>query len=247
MTTDTLDRGKDKPLDLPPEREPSRASIAIAVDRKDLLKALAAILPANEKRNTIPVLGCVLFECETGCLRVTATNMDQWLTASLVVAAERPVRFALCEPHGLAALLKLLDQDRITLTHGPSSGIDIVTLTAGATEAEFNTLAWEDFPLWTRQGSSPIELHFSGPALIQAIDRVSYAISTEETRYYLNGIYLHSRANHDATAIEPWMAATNGHMLALARIAPELDIDAPHPYAVRQLCGDHPARDGSHA
>jgi DNA polymerase-3 subunit beta len=206
--------------------------VSIELDRQDFLKALNAVLPAVERRNTIPILGGIHCAVETGCMTLTATNLDQFLSAKVEVAADRNWTFVLCEPKGLAALLKLIDRDRVVLTIGEESTHlkPAITLTAGTTAAEFHSMPPDDFPVWAHFPTPTVTLILDGVQLGLAIERTAFAISTEEIRYYLNGLFLHYRKGR------PWFAATDGHRLALCAIEPGID---PHDI----LWGDEAIQD----
>ena len=200
------------------------------VQRKALAGAIDAIMPACERRSTIPVLSGILFEIGNGAVNVTTTNMDQYLGARLAVKDCQTARFVLTNAAEFHALLKLLPDGEVAIVFVEPAGKVIIT--AGKVEAEFDTLPADDFPSWPADHGKHVDLTFGGDQLRRAIGRVAHAISTEETRYYLNGIHLHARLAPDGSGRAPWFAATDGHRLSLAWVepelgAPEMDPDAP--------------------
>lgn len=200
---------------------------SMAVDRRDLLRALKIVLPVVERRNTIPILGCVLFSIADGRISLRATDMDIHLVTGLDVKTGAACAFALANPQRFASLLARIPADTIelALTSGEVAW-PLLVLTSGTMRAEFGTMEptdMPDLPVVPANGISVVQ--FGGPQLLDAIDKVSFAISTEETRYYLNGIYLHMRPEAGG-GNAPWMVTTDGHRLSLARIAPDLDLPA---------------------
>ena len=178
-------------------------------DRATLLKALAHVQSVAEKRNTIPILANVLIAARDGKLTVTATDME------IAVVEEVPANItrggATTAP---AATLyeivrKLPEGAEIELDH--PGGDAQLALRAGRFATSLVVLPTEDFPSMTA-GTLPHRFHLSGQALRGLIDRTRFAISTEETRYYLNGIYIHAADSDGTKTLRA--VATDGHRLA---------------------------------
>lgn len=187
------------------------------VDRRALLKALKIVLPVIERRNTIPVLGCVGVTLGGDRIELHATNIDQHLLTGLDAVTDGACSFALDHPHAFAGLLGKISADTVDLSHDHDNGK--LLLTSGAINAEFTTMPVDDLPAVPVIPSEGVRsMQFGGKQLIEAIEKVRFAISTEETRYYLNGIYLHSRKG------APWMVATDGHRMSLFAVAADLDL-----------------------
>nr|WP_321985515.1 DNA polymerase III subunit beta [uncultured Lichenicoccus sp.] len=190
----------------------------LKADRATLLKALAHIQSVAEKRNTIPILANVLIVVKEGRLSLTATDME--IAVVEQIASGAVLDGATTAP---AAVLyeivrKLPDGAEVELDH--SGGDAPLALRAGRYATSLNVLAVDDFPSMTT-GSLPHAFHIPAPVLRGLIDRTRFAISTEETRYYLNGIYLHV-AEAGAGEAGPMLraVATDGHRLA--RVQTEL-------------------------
>ena len=111
---------------------------------------------------------------------------------------------------------KLPDGALVVLTDDPATGR--LTVEAGRSNFSLATLAKEDFPV---MASSEYEANFSAPApvLRRLFDKSKFAISTEETRYYLNGVYMHIAESENGLALR--CVATDGHRLA------RIDADVP--------------------
>ena len=181
----------------------------LTIERAALLKTLAHVQSAVERRNTIPILSNVLIDVSEDRVSLTATNMD------LTIVDEVPVEIA--EPGAATApvhtlydiVRKLPEGAQVEMsTGGEGSQIRIA---AGRSVFTLATLPKEDFPA-TDIPDQPHAFTLQPGALRHLIDRTRFAISTEETRYYLNGIYLHTAKSDDLDVLRA--VATDGHRLA---------------------------------
>ncbi|MFT8896156.1 MAG: DNA polymerase III subunit beta [Acetobacter sp.] len=178
-------------------------------DRATLLKALAHIQSVAEKRNTIPILANVLIDANNGHLSLTATDME--IAVVEEVPAEIHTPGAVTAP---AAVLyeivrKLPDGVEVELSHpGGEAQLD---LRAGRYTTRMNALPVDDFPSMVA-GDLPHQFKLNSGVLKSLIDRSRFAISTEETRYYLNGIYMHVTEGETGGLLRA--VATDGHRLA---------------------------------
>ena len=198
----------------------------LTIERSALLRALGHVQNVVERRNTIPILSNVqlVADAETGGLRLTATDLD------LAIVEGAPAE--VLQPGGTTApahmlhdiVRKLPDGAQVELDSGTggTSGADgaggdgRLTVRAARSKFALSCLPREDFPV---MADDDLPHQFSVPAadLRRLIEKTRFAISTEETRYYLNGIYLH--APEDAPVLRG--VATDGHRLA------HVDIDRP--------------------
>ena len=186
----------------------SASSFTIA--RGALLPALKAVNRAVEKRNTIPILGNVLISAENDHLTITGTNLDLEVRAS----AEAPglgsiVPFTMPSALLHDAVNKFADGAQVKFD-GDDAHINV---SAGRSKFRLQVLPASDFPEMTA-GEFTHHFKLAGSEIANAVSKVSFAISTEETRYYLNGIYLHRTDEHLA------FVATDGHRLALIKLPP---------------------------
>jgi DNA polymerase-3 subunit beta len=181
----------------------------IKADRATLLKALAHVQSVVEKRNTIPILANVKIEARDVRLTLTATDME------IAVVEEVPATSladgACTAP---AATLyeivrKLPEGAEVQLEH--LGGDAQLALRSGRYATSLVVLPTDDFPSMTA-GTLPHRFTLSALALRGIIDRTRFAISTEETRYYLNGIYLHATESAGVRVLRA--VATDGHRLA---------------------------------
>jgi DNA polymerase-3 subunit beta len=184
------------------------------VERSHLLKSLGHVHRVVERRNTIPILANVLLRAEGSKLTMKATDLDLEVTES--VPAEVARGGATTVPaHILYDIVrKLPDGAEVSLDTGDGSQL---ALRSGRSNFTLQVLPETDFPDLTT-GEFPVRFSLPALALKKLIDRTQFAISTEETRYYLNGIYLHVV---DDKAAKLRAVATDGHRLA------QLDLPAP--------------------
>ncbi len=178
-------------------------------DRATLLKALAHVQSVVEKRNTLPILANILINARDGRLALTATDME--IAVVQEAAANVSQEGATTAP---AATLyeivrKLPEGVEVEFEHG--GGDAALVLRAGRFATSLNALPVDDFPVMTA-GSLPHRFSLPARVLRGMIDRTRFAISTEETRYYLNGIYLHATESEGTPVLRA--VATDGHRLA---------------------------------
>jgi DNA polymerase-3 subunit beta len=190
----------------------------LTIERAALLKALAHAQSVVERRNTIPILSNVLLEAAPGGLGLTATDMD------LAIAEQTPADVAVpgattVSVHTLYDIVrKLPDGAQIEIATGEAEGGDAgqLALRGGRSRFRLPTLPRDDFPMLGDNAELPHAFSLPAAELKTLIDRTRFAISTEETRYYLNGIYLHAGRNAEASLRA---VATDGHRLARAETA----------------------------
>jgi DNA polymerase-3 subunit beta len=181
----------------------------VTIERSAFLKALNHVQSVVERRNTIPILSNVLLRSKSGSLRLTATDLDIEIVEE--VSAEVAQEGAATVPaHMLHDIVrKLPDGSQLELDQGADKGR--VTIVSGRSRFALQALPPEDFPdLAAGEPANRFALA-AGP-LKGLIEKTRFAISTEETRYYLNGIFFH-QVGDTLRAV-----ATDGHRLARAQL-----------------------------
>ncbi|MEN3972622.1 DNA polymerase III subunit beta [Sphingomicrobium sp. XHP0235] len=174
------------------------------LERAVLLKSLSHVQSVVERRNTIPILSNVLLQAdEGGGLRLMATDLD--LQVDETVEASVSQSGATTVPaHTLFDIVrKLPDGAQVELTAADGK----MQVVAGRARFNLQTLPRDDFPV-IAEGELPTRFELPGATLRQIIDKTRFAISTEETRYYLMGIFFHV----DGDKLKA--AATDGNRLA---------------------------------
>ena len=189
------------------------AAMKLTIERAALLRALGHVQSVVERRNTIPILSNVLLRAEDGQLSLSATDMDLEIVAS--VAAQGARKGATTAPaHTLYDIVrKLREGAQIELDAAGDKGT--LALRSGRSSFTLACLPPEDYPLMP-SGDLAHSFALSAADLRRLIDRTRFAISTEETRYYLNGIFLHAAKSNDLPMLRA--VATDGHRLARMEI-----------------------------
>ena len=184
----------------------------VTIERSSFLRALNHVQSVVERRNTIPILSNVLIQAAGGNLRLTATDLDIEIveTVSAEVGKEGS---ATVPAHMLYDIVRKLPEGaQLELDQGPDAGR--ISVFAGKSRFALQALPPEDFPDLA-SGDLANTFSLAAADLKGLIEKTRFAISTEETRYYLNGIYL-----HEVTAGSLLRAvATDGHRLAQAQMA----------------------------
>jgi DNA polymerase-3 subunit beta len=189
----------------------------LTIERAALLKALGHVQSVVERRTTIPILSNVLLHADAGSLSLSATDMDLEIVEKVVAHIERDGRTT-APAHTLYDIVrKLRDGAQVELE--TIGGRNEMVLRSGRSTFTLACLPPEDYPVMSA-GETPHHFALSAAELRTLIDRTRFAISTEETRYYLNGIYLHATKNNEVPVVRA--VATDGHRLARVEItAPE--------------------------
>jgi len=181
----------------------------LTIERGALLKSLAHVQSVVERRNTIPILSNVLVEAADGALALTATDMDLTIVERVTAAVGGRGATTVAAHTFFDIVRKLPEGAQVQLESTGDGGQ--VTLKAGRSRFVLATLPKEDFPTMG-PGDLPHKFEIAAKELRSLIDRTRFAISTEETRYYLNGIYLHGATSGDVKVLRA--VATDGHRLA---------------------------------
>ena len=194
------------------------------IERATLLKTLSHVQSIVEKRNTIPVLSNVKIEALADGISFKATDMDTEITE--IVDAKISEQGATTAPaHMLYDIVrKLSDGSEVELTFPDDKGQ--LTIASGKSKFSLSCIGVEDFPVISGD-ALPINFSMSVNELKGVIDRTKFAVSTEETRYYLNGVYMHAK-NNGATSVLR-IVATDGHRLAC--------VESPLPQGAENLNG----------
>lgn len=189
----------------------------ITIERAALLRSLGHVQSVVERRNTIPILSNVMLKAENGELALTATDMDLEIVESVPADIARPGATT-APAHTLYDIVrKLPDGSQVELDSSGDNGL--LTLRSGRSNFKLGCLPVEDFPQMSG-GDMAHRFSLAASDLRNLVDRTRFAISTEETRYYLNGIYLHATKSRAGEAEMPVLraVATDGHRLARVEI-----------------------------
>ncbi len=184
----------------------------LTIERAPLLKALGHVQSVVERRTTIPILANMLLNAGDGTLGLTATDMD--------LAIDEKITADIGQSGGITAPAHTLFDIVRKLPEGAevsfeTSGEGRVDIHAGRSRFSLSSLPGEEFPSMAG-GDMPHRFAIAASELRRLIDRTRFAISTEETRYYLNGIFLHEAESGGEPVLRA--VATDGHRLARAEM-----------------------------
>ncbi len=181
----------------------------LTIERGALLRSLGHVQSVVERRSTIPILSNVLLAAEVDRLRLTTTDLD------IAIVEEAPADVhatgaTTVSAHMLHDIVrKLPDGAQVSLDYSSETGR--LALVAGRSSFALACLPREDFPAMS-EDELPHRFQIQAGDLKRLIEKTRFAISTEETRYYLNGIYLHVKELDGVAVIRA--VATDGHRLA---------------------------------
>ncbi len=194
------------------------------INSSDLLKALSHIQGIVEVRHTLPILSNIIINANENLLTLSSTNLDIYcsdqISADTAVPGEISVPaitfFEIIKrlPSGSDVLMKMDNND------------NEITLKCGRSKFKLSTLKTEDFPVISDSDLS-VNFVLSAEELIRIIDKTKFAVSNEETRYYLNGIFLHKASRNSIHFLRA--VATDGHRLA--------QYDIPLPQGAEEMTG----------
>jgi len=181
----------------------------ISIERATLLRAVSQAQSVVERRNTIPILANVLIEAEGNTVSFRATDLDIEVVDKATAQVERPGATTVSAVTLHEIVRKLPDGALVNLTDDGTTGR--LTVQAGRSNFALATLPKEDFPVMS---ATEYSANFSAPATVlrRLFDKTKFAISTEETRYYLNGVYFHVATGDNGPVLRA--VATDGHRLA---------------------------------
>ena len=187
-----------------------------SIERGALLKAVSQAQSVVERRNTIPILANVLIEAEGDTVTFRATDLDIEVLDKVPAMVEKAGATTVSAVTLHEIVRKLPDGALVSISDNSSA--DRLAVEAGRSNFSLATLPKEDFPV---MASSEYSSNFAAPAqmLRRLFDKSKFAISTEETRYYLNGVYMHVADSEGGKVLR--CVATDGHRLA------RIDADLP--------------------
>ena len=180
----------------------------ITIERAELIKSLGHVQSVVERRNTIPILSNVKIEAANGKLTLNATDMDLDMVDIVAANVETPGATTVSAHTLYDIVRKLPEGSQVELS---TVGDGQMQLSAGRSRFTLSCLPTEEFPVLSG-GELPHNFNVTAVELRSLIDRTKFAISTEETRYYLNGIYLHKGERDGVSVLRA--VATDGHRLA---------------------------------
>ncbi len=206
----------------------------VTLERSNLLKSLGHVHRVVERRNTIPILSNVLLKAEGNQLHLKATDLDLEIFEKAPAVVEQAGSTTVPALMLFEIVRKLQDGSEVSLSvDGDSS---TMKLTSGRSQFTLQMLPESDFPDISA-GEFSHSFSMATGEIGKLINHTQFAISTEETRYYLNGIYLHTVEDEGSTVLRA--VATDGHRLARSQTeAPDGSAGMPGIIVPRKAVGE---------
>lgn len=189
----------------------------ITAEKATLLNAIATAEHIVSKKTTIPILANIKIVAFAERMEITGTDMDVEITSTCVVATDDALRATVPAATFKEIVSRLPDGREITIEYIEK---DAITIKAGRSRFTIHTLPADDFPDLDRAGDYETAIDIDAARLVEAFKGLFSFISTEETRYYLNGIFAHKVGG------KLFLVATDGHRLARRAIAWPDDAEA---------------------
>ena len=194
------------------------------INSTDLLKALSHIHGIVEVRHTLPILSNIILEAKDDKLILSSTNLDIYCSDKIKAEVIKSGEVSVSAVTFFEIIKRLPSGSEVLMTM--EEGENEIRLTCGRSKFNLSTLKTDDFPIIS---DSDLSTNFvlSADELIRIIDKTKFAVSNEETRYYLNGIFLHKAERNSIQFLRA--VATDGHRLA--------QYDIPLPQGAEDITG----------
>ncbi len=194
------------------------------INSSDLLKALSHIHGIVEVRHTLPILSNIILKAKDNELTLSSTNLDIYCADKIKAEVSIAGEISVSALTFFEIVKRLPPGSEVMMTM--EEGENEIILKCGRSKFNLSTLKTDDFPIISDNDLST-NFVLSADELIRIIDKTKFAVSNEETRYYLNGIFLHKA---DRNSIQFLRAvATDGHRLA--------QYDIPLPQGAEEITG----------
>ena len=194
------------------------------INSTDLLKALSHIHGIVEVRHTLPILSNIILEAKDDKLILSSTNLDIYCSDKIKAEVLKSGEVSVSAVTFFEIIKRLPSGSEVLMIM--EEGENEIKLTCGRSKFNLSTLKTDDFPIIS---DSDLSTNFvlSADELIRIIDKTKFAVSNEETRYYLNGIFLHKAERNSIQFLRA--VATDGHRLA--------QYDIPLPQGAEDITG----------
>lgn len=178
----------------------------IKIARDDLKEGLHWTQNVVEKKTTKPILSNALLECSGSKLKISATDLEVGVTVEVPAQVESEGKVAV-PARSLYDIARESTADSITIRHSEDHWLEII---AGASKFKVVGLSAEEFPTMPKMSEKNL-LSLDAPAIKAMIVKTLFAVSTDETKSGLNGLFLEVPAEKKLR-----MVATDGHRLSWA-------------------------------
>src|SRR5437867_6285948 len=180
----------------------------ISIKREDLTKGLYLVQGVVERRNTVPILANVMIEPAAEALALTATDMEIGVRVEVAAHVKKKGAVTL-NARKLYEIAREVPGDEVVLKSNQAGWVDVLS---GRSKFKIVSLDVKDFPQLPLGADAPqgVTLRIATGTLREMIDRTLFAVSSDETRFNLSGVFL---ASGEAESLR--MVATDGHRLAM--------------------------------
>lgn len=185
----------------------------IQLEKPVFLQSLQKTQSIIERRNTMPILSNILIEGRDNKMEITVTDLEVSFRDVCNAVIVKQGGFTI-NAKKIYEIIKELPEDKVELSLGESGRVSIKS---GKSRFNINSLPVSEFPSFPQYNEGKLTV-LDCEALIEMLDRTSFAISIDETRRNINGLYF------DYKEGKLVMAATDGYRLALAEKASDIDI-----------------------
>ncbi len=185
----------------------------LSADRNNLLKVISHAQGVVERRTTVPILSHVRLDAQKGMVTITATDLDITYQEAIQCDVQEPNVVTVPVLTFYEILRKLPANSTVNLELNKTT--NQISVTCGNVSFWLSVLPSEEFPEVDKE-TLPHQFKIESSGFCELIDRTRFAISLEETRYYLNGLFMHALEEPEACLR---MVATDGHRLAKAQMA----------------------------
>ena len=189
------------------------------ISKMDIFKSLSHLIGIVDKKNSLPILSNVLIEAKNNNLYLSATDMDISIVEKLSCDILEDGSTTVNAQIFYDIIRKVDDNTEVEII---SNNGKIMTLRAGGSRFSLSCLPKEDFPI-IDQNNDGININIHSNILFKLIDKTKFAISNEETRYFLNGLYFNITNENNKTNLT--LVGTDGHRLAKFNKELNQDID----------------------
>lgn len=180
----------------------------IKISKGDLLKGLSLVQGIVERKTTMPILANVLLEAKARGLTITATDLEVGVTSTIAAEVVKDGKAAV-HARGLYDIVKELSDEMVSLSVGENQWVEIV---CGRARFKIVGLSPEEFPALPKKGEG-VSIKLEGEIIKEMIEKTAFAMSSDETRFNLNGVYLEQAKEQDSDLLR--MVATDGHRLSI--------------------------------
>ncbi len=194
------------------------------INSSDLLKALSHIHGIVEVRHTLPILSNIILKAKDNELSLSSTNLDIYCADKIKAEVSIAGEISVSAVTFFEIVKRLPSGSEVIMTM--EEGENEIILKCGRSKFNLSTLKTDDFPIISDNDLST-NFVLSADELIRIIDKTKFAVSNEETRYYLNGIFLHKADRNSIPFLRA--VATDGHRLA--------QYDIPLPQGAEEITG----------